>query len=132
MKLRKANISYSLITLTIGIILGILIQKIFSNGNLRDSISKFNDVLTYADKYSVDKVDTHKLVTAAIDGMLSKLEPHSVYIPANQMESAEDSFHGDFEGIGIEFKILNDTLTVVSPISGGPSEALGIQSGDKI
>ena len=132
MKLRKANISYSLITLTIGIILGILIQKIFSNGNLRDSISKFNDVLTYADKYSVDKIDTHKLVTAAIDGMLSKLEPHSVYIPANQMESAEDSFHGDFEGIGIEFKILNDTLTVVSPISGGPSEALGIQSGDKI
>lgn len=132
MKLGKSNISFSILILTIGIILGILIQKVFSDDNLRDSILKFNDVLTYADKYYVDKVDSEKLVTAAINGMLSKLDPHSVYIPAKQMQSVEDSFRGDFEGIGVEFQILNDTLTVVSPISGGPSEALGIQSGDKI
>jgi carboxyl-terminal processing protease len=132
MKLGKSNISFSFIVLTIGIILGILIQKVFSDDNLRESILKFNDVLTYADKYYVDKVDSEKLVTAAINGMLSKLDPHSVYITAKQMQSVEDSFRGDFEGIGIEFQILNDTLTVVSPISGGPSEALGIQPGDKI
>ena len=132
MKLGKTNISYSFIILTIGIILGILIQKVFPDDNLRDSILKFNDVFTYTDKYYVDNVDTQKLVTAAINGMLSKLDPHSVYIPESQMESVEDSFKGDFEGIGIEFQILNDTLTVVSPISGGPSEALGLQPGDKI
>ncbi len=64
--------------------------------------------------------------------MLSKLDPHSVYIPASQMESIEENFRGDFEGIGIEFQVVNDTLTVVSPITGGPSEELGIQSGDRI
>jgi carboxyl-terminal processing protease len=132
MKPGKINISYSFIILTIGIILGILIQKIFSDDNLNKSLIKFNDVLTYTNQYYVDKVDTQKLVTAAINGMLSKLDPHSIYIPSNQMESVEDSFRGDFEGIGIEFQIINDTIDVISPISGGPSEALGIEPGDKI
>ncbi len=132
MKLGKAKIPFTIIILTLGIILGIQIQKVFSDDNLRDSIIKFNDVLTYTQKYYVDNVDTQKLVNAAINGMLSKLDPHSVYIPAKQIENIEDSFRGDFEGIGIEFQIINDTLTVVSPISGGPSEALGIQPGDRI
>jgi carboxyl-terminal processing protease len=132
MKPGKINISFSILILVIGITLGILIQKVFSNDNLSDSLDKFNDVLSYTKKYYVDKVDTQKLVTAAINGMLGKLDPHSVYIPASQMESVEDSFRGDFEGIGVEFQVLNDTLTVISPITGGPGEALGIQSGDKI
>ncbi len=121
-----------IIILTLGIVLGTQIQKVFSDDNLRNNIVKFNDVLTYTEKYYVEDVDTQKLVEAAINGMLSKLDPHSVYIPAKQMESVEESFRGDFDGIGIEFQIVNDTLTVVSPISGGPSEALGIMSGDRI
>lgn len=132
MKFGKFKIPFSIIILTLGIILGTQIQKVFSDDNLHDSIIKFNDVLTYTQKYYVDNVDTQKLVNAAINGMLSKLDPHSVYIPANQMENVEDSFRGDFEGIGIEFQIINDTLTVVSAISGGPSEELGIQPGDRI
>jgi carboxyl-terminal processing protease len=60
------------------------------------------------------------------------LDPHSVYIPAKHMAAVEESFKGEFEGIGIEFQVVNDTLTVVSPISGGPSEELGIMSGDRI
>ncbi|MHB1687515.1 MAG: S41 family peptidase [Ignavibacteriaceae bacterium] len=132
MNFKKIKIPFAIIVLTIGIVLGILIQKVFSDDNLQDSISKFNDVLTYTEKYYVDKVDTQKLVEAAINGMLNKLDPHSVYIPAKQLESVEESFRGDFDGIGIEFQILNDTLTVVTPISGGPSEALGILSGDRI
>ena len=120
------------IVLTVGIVLGTQIGKIFPGDNLRDSIIKFNDVLTLTEKYYVEQVDTQALVEAAINGMLGKLDPHSIYIPAKQLESVEESFRGDFEGIGIEFQIVNDTLTVVSPISGGPSEALGIQSGDRI
>ena len=60
------------------------------------------------------------------------LDPHSVYIPAEQQKKVEEDFKGSFQGIGVEFDIVRDTITIISPISGGPSEALGIQSGDKI
>lgn len=120
------------IILTLGIVLGIQIDKIFSDDNLRESIRKFNDVLTYTEKFYVEEVDTPKLVEEAIEGMLDQLDPHSVYIPAEQLGGIEETMRGDFEGIGIEFQVVNDTLTVVSPITGGPSEALGIMSGDRI
>ncbi|MDR3666746.1 MAG: S41 family peptidase, partial [Ignavibacteriaceae bacterium] len=129
---RRFKFPYSIVILVLGIVLGYQIQKTFSNDHLSDSISKFSDVLTYTEKYYMEKVDAPKLVEAAINGMLSKLDPHSVYIPANQLESVEESFRGDFEGIGIEYQVVNDTLTVVSSITGGPSEALGIMSGDRI
>ncbi len=132
MNFNRIKIPFTILVLTLGIVLGTQIQKAFSTDNLQDSIIKLNDVLTYTEKYYVEKVDTQKLVEAAINGMLDKLDPHSVYIPAKQMESVEESFRGDFDGIGIEFQIVNDTLTVVSPITGGPSEALGIRSGDRI
>lgn len=132
MQVGKFKIPFTIIVLILGIVLGIQINKVFSSDNLRDSIIKFNDVLTYTEKYYVEDVDTQKLIEAAINGMLNKLDPHSVYIPAKQMESVEESFRGDFEGIGIEYQVVNDTLTVVSPISGGPSEGLGILSGDRI
>jgi carboxyl-terminal processing protease len=115
-----------------GIVLGMSFDKIFSVDNLRDSIRKFNDVLTFTEKYYVEEVDTQKLVETAINGMLASLDPHSVYISPDQFKQVEESFRGDFEGIGIEFQIVNDTLTVVSAISGGPSEALGILPGDRI
>jgi carboxyl-terminal processing protease len=120
------------IVLTIGIVLGIQIEKVFSDDNLRSNIIKFNDVLTFTNKYYIEEVDTQVLVEAAINGMLNKLDPHSVYISTAQLQSVEENFRGDFEGIGIEFQVVNDTLTVVSPISGGPSEDLGIQSLDRI
>ncbi len=132
MSFKKMKIPYSLIVLTLGIVLGILIQKAFSVDNLHESIAKLSDVLTYTEKYYVEDVDSQKLVEAAINGMLSKLDPHSVYIPAKEFENVEESFRGDFDGIGIEFQILSDTITVVSAISGGPSQALGIQPGDRI
>jgi carboxyl-terminal processing protease len=132
MKTLKTKFPYSILILILGITLGFQIQKAFSSDNLRDSLLKFNDVLSYTDKYYVEDVDTHKLVEAAINGMLTKLDPHSVYIPAKQLENVEESFRGDFDGIGIEYQVVNDTLTVVSPITGGPSEALGIMSGDRI
>ena len=120
------------IILTLGIVVGIQIEKIFSGDNLREGIRKFNDVLTFTEKYYAEEVDTPKLVEEAIKGMFNQLDPHSVYIPAKQFANIEESFRGDFEGIGIEFQVVNDTLTVVSPITGGPSEALGISSGDRI
>ncbi len=132
MNIGNIKIPYLVIILTLGIVLGTQIEKVFSDDKMRDNIIKFNDVLTYTEKYYVEEVDTPKLVEAAINGMLTKLDPHSVYIPADQVENIEESFRGDFEGIGIEFQVVDDTITVVSPITGGPSEALGIMSGDRI
>ena len=132
MKKFNFKFPFTVVVLTLGIVLGTQIQKVFSDDNLRDSLTKFNDVLTLTEKYYVDNVDTHKLVDAAITGLLGKLDPHSVYIPASQVKGIEESFRGDFDGIGIEFQMVDDTLTVVSPISGGPSEQLGIMAGDRI
>lgn len=130
---RKSKFPFTgIFLIIIGIILGIEIQKVLSSDNLRENLKKFNDVLTYTDKYYVEDIDSQKLIEAAITGMLDSLDPHSVYIPAKSMQTVEEQFRGNFEGIGIEFQVINDTLTVVSPITGGPSEALGIMAGDRI
>jgi carboxyl-terminal processing protease len=120
------------IILTSGILLGTQIQKALAGDNLFENVKKFNDVLTLTQKFYVEDVNTDKLVESAINGMLNELDPHSVYIPAKQMQAVEEEFRGDFEGVGIEFQVVNDTLTVVSPITGGPSEILGILAGDRI
>jgi carboxyl-terminal processing protease len=128
----KIRLRSSIFFLLAGFIVGFFIQKIISYNSLGLAARKFQDVLSYTDKYYVDKVDNNKLVTAALNGMLSKLDPHSVYIPPQQLSDIQDDFKGEFDGIGIEFQILDDTITVVAPITGGPSERLGIQPGDKI
>jgi len=128
----KFRIPFIIVVLALGIILGIQIEKVFSGDSVGEGIDKLNTILNYTEKYYVENVDTQKLVEGAINGMLSQLDPHSVYINAKDMESVEDYFKGNFEGIGIEFQIIDDTLTVVSPISGGPSEQVGILAGDKI
>jgi carboxyl-terminal processing protease len=116
----------------VGIIVGIRINDVVSNDSLHDQLIKFNDVLSLTQKYYVDDVDTQKLVEAAINGLLGALDPHSVYIPASALPRVQEEFRGSFEGIGVEFDVINDTLIVVAPVAGGPSEALGILAGDKI
>jgi len=100
----------------------------------KDSIQydKFGKLLYTVVSQYVDSVDSEELVENAIIGLLKELDPHSVYIPAKEMKRMNEPLEGNFEGIGIQFNILNDTLVVVSPISGGPSEEVGVTSGDKI
>lgn len=130
--LKNFKVPFGIIVLTLGIVLGIQIEKVFSEDSFRTGIEKFNQVLSYTQNNYYEPIETDELVEAAIKGMMEKLDPHSVYIPAEDLEGVEESFRGDFEGIGIEFQIVNDTLTVVSPITGGPSEELGILPGDRI
>ncbi|MCE1187743.1 MAG: S41 family peptidase [Ignavibacteria bacterium] len=132
MNFRYFKVPVTVLVLAAGILLGTQIQKVISGDSFMDSMSKFNDVLAYTQRFYVEEVDTQKLVESAIKGMLEELDPHSVYIPVKQMQTVEEEFRGDFEGVGIEFSIVNDTLTVVSPITGGPSESLGILAGDRI
>jgi carboxyl-terminal processing protease len=82
--------------------------------------------------FYVDSVDDHKMAEEAIVAMLEKLDPHSVYIPEEEVQAMNEPLDGNFEGVGIEFMILKDTLTVVSTIPGGPSEKVGLMAGDRI
>lgn len=80
----------------------------------------------------VDSVDQEKLVEDAINGMLTKLDPHSTYTNAKATQKFNEPLQGNFEGIGVQFNILNDTLLVIQPVSKGPSERAGILAGDRI
>jgi carboxyl-terminal processing protease len=121
---------YFLIVLLLGVYLGIKISDAFSVSYKQ--AGKIGEILNYTEKYYVDTVNSQTLTEDAIKGMFSELDPHTVYIPASEQATEEESFRGNFEGIGIEFQIMNDTITVVSPITGGPSETVGILSGDRI
>ncbi len=111
---------------------GMQLNTLISGDNIYDQLNKFKDVLSLTEKYYVDDVDTQKLTDAAINGLLNNLDPHSIYIPPDQLKRVTEDFRGKFEGIGIEFAIVNDTITVVQPIGGGPSAQLGIMANDKI
>lgn len=126
----------TLVTMTgigaLGVAAGIWASPLISGDNVYEQVKKFNDVLNVTSKNYVEGVDSQKLTEAAIKGMLNELDPHSVYISADAMKKVSEDFRGSFEGIGVEFDIVKDTITIVTPIAGGPSESLGIQSGDKI
>ncbi|MBA4406278.1 S41 family peptidase [bacterium] len=123
---------YMMLVLIIGIYLGIKLEKYFSFSGNKKQIDKFGEVLNYTEDNYVDTVNSNRLVEDAIKGMFSKLDPHTVYISREEQITDEETFRGNFDGIGVEFQIVKDTITVVSPISGGPSEAVGIVSGDRI
>ena len=93
---------------------------------------KFNTLLYYMNRMYVDSVDLDGLVETAIRGMLEELDPHSVYIPSEDLKQADEPLNGKFEGIGVRFNIMKDTIMVVATIAGGPSEKLGIMGGDRI
>jgi carboxyl-terminal processing protease len=100
--------------------------------NAESTTEKFNTLLYYIEHMYVDSVDSEELVATAIRKMLEELDPHSVYISKEELKEVNEPLNGNFEGIGVQFNILKDTIFIVSPIIGGPSEKLGIVAGDKI
>ncbi|MDP4224468.1 MAG: S41 family peptidase, partial [Bacteroidota bacterium] len=93
---------------------------------------KINSILNIIESDYVDTVNRKDLVEAAIPAILKKLDPHSVYIPAKDLARANEPLQGNFDGIGISFSMLTDTILVISTIPGGPSEKVGLMPGDKI
>ena len=107
-------------------------QISFSQYIQSDASKKFDALLQYIEYAYVDSTDDNKLVEDAIVAVLKELDPHSVYIPKEELKKMNEPLVGNFEGVGIQFNIFHDTLIVVSPISGGPSEKVGLKAGDKI
>lgn len=104
----------------------------FSQINTQASAYKLSRVLDIINLFYVDSVKNDKLVEAAIIEMLKELDPHSVYVSQDEVKEMNEPLEGNFEGVGIQFNIYNDTIMVVNPIPGGPSEKLGIRAGDRI
>ena len=119
-----STLALALLTLTPSVMQG--------QESVQEQGEKFNTLLYYMNRMYVDSVDLDGLVETAIRGMLEELDPHSVYIPSEDLKQADEPLNGKFEGIGVRFNIMKDTIMVVSTISGGPSERLGIISGDRI
>lgn len=94
--------------------------------------NKLSEIINYVEQEYVDSVSKDELVDLAIRDMLQELDPHSYYISAEEIQAMNEPLEGNFEGIGIEFSIQKDTIVVINPIAGGPSEMLGIQAGDRI
>ncbi len=116
---------------------GVFLSFYFFNKKLNigmfvPSGSKIDEVFHYIDALYVDSVDREELTEIAIEEMLTSLDPHSSYANAEQNKMLEESMNGSFDGIGIQFNILNDTVRVVATIAGGPSERLGLRAGDAI
>ncbi|MEG1634657.1 MAG: S41 family peptidase [Rikenellaceae bacterium] len=101
-------------------------QKALSQGE------KLAGLISLLDMVYLEDIDAEKLTDAAINKVLSELDPHSSYLTKEEMKLSTEMFSGNFEGIGIEFNVINDTLIVVNTIKGGPSEKVGLHSGDRI
>ncbi len=97
-----------------------------------DRYNKINDVINYIYDAYVDSISRHDLTEETIRSLLKNLDPHSSYIPASSFRRVNDPLMGSFEGIGIEFNMIKDTVVVIEPIPGGPSERAGLMPGDRI
>jgi len=132
----RTNFSRRLWALLISILLISYASHTVSGQNQQwlenNGIKKYNTLMQIIDYYYVDSVNVPKLVDKAIIETLKELDPHSTYISKKDIEKTYEPLVGNFEGIGVQFEILKDTITIVHPIPGGPSEKLGIMSGDKI
>ena len=99
---------------------------------VRDQSVKYQRLMALIDAFYVDTVNLHRLTEDAIVKVLADLDPHSVYISKEEVDEMNEPLEGGFFGIGIQFTILRDTLVVVDVVSGGPSEKVGLQAGDRI
>ena len=117
--------------LTLTILLVSLAASSFSQVS-QEQMEKLQRALQFIEFAYIEELDDEKLVEDAIRGMLRELDPHSRYLSADELRRANEPLEGSFEGIGIQFDLINDTIVVVSPIPGGPSEKVGLMPGDKI
>ncbi len=104
-------------------------DRLFTSNSKKD---KLNRLIDYIDYEYVDEVNTDSIVDVTVNGILDNLDPHSTYIPKSELQRVTENMKGDFIGIGVSFYTYKDTVTVIRPTEGGPSEKAGIKGGDRI
>jgi carboxyl-terminal processing protease len=134
--MKRSSILVALLGVVIGLLLAVLIQLIASRKRqMKVSDTNWRKVeliLKSIDENYVDSVDRHKVTEAVAAAALSALDPHSSYMPPQVLEESEADLTGNFDGIGIQFNVPNDTAVVIEVIPGGPSEKIGLQPGDRL
>jgi carboxyl-terminal processing protease len=136
MKIDKVYFPLIIFTaIAVGFLLGGVFIKSPGSASLKaetETKRKLNKLIDFIDQDYVDNVDTDSIVDQTVNGILEKLDPHSVYIAKNEAVAVAQNMKGDFVGIGVNFFVQNDTVVVIMPVEKGPSEKAGIKSGDRI
>ncbi|MFP9114002.1 S41 family peptidase [Flavobacterium sp. RHBU_3] len=137
MKIKKVFLPVVLATaMALGIVIGSLLNYPAQQGALiggnTSGKGKLNKLVDFIESEYVDDVNTDSIVDLTVNSILEKLDPHSVYIDKGEMEQVSQSMKGDFVGIGVNFYMYKDSVAVIKPVPGGPSERAGIRAGDRI
>ncbi len=137
MKQNRKIYLFGAVVLVVGVALGFELDAVIFRNNTVESLRKLEDAYLMINERYVEEVSAPQLTESAIHGMLDELDPHSIYIDAEAMKRVQEDFDASFDGIGIAFEIIPgpndmDTVAVLNPLPGGPSEAAGMLSGDRI
>ncbi|RDI06766.1 S41 family peptidase [Flavobacterium sp. AG291] len=135
MKIKRIYLPIALsLALAIGLLMGSFLNfPVEKRGMISSSNkSKLNKLIDFIEREYVDDIDTDSIVDITVNSILEKLDPHSIYITKNEMDEVSQSMKGDFVGIGVNFYMYKDSVAVIKPIPGGPSERAGIKAGDRI
>lgn len=137
--MKKLESNLNIVTVLLGVIIGVLLTnlviKILPEKKFDGDYErwrKLNLILQEVQKNYVDTIDMKGMTDAAVVAALAELDPHSVYLPPVELTESETELAGNFDGIGIQFNVPNDTAIVLSVIPGGPSEKAGLNQGDRI
>ena len=134
----KFNLKYLPVVIGAVFALGIVVGSVM-NAPVDDQLlaknyskTKLNKLIDFINNEYVDSINTDSIVNLTVDNILSKLDPHSVYIPPSEQAEVAESMKGDFVGIGINFYMYKDSVAIIKPIENGPSAKAGLKSGDRI
>ncbi|MDD3966236.1 MAG: S41 family peptidase [Candidatus Neomarinimicrobiota bacterium] len=130
-KKNKKTILLSMLVLVLAFSLANLGKLRAGAKDIYEKLQVLTDIIGIVNENYVEDVDWEKTMEGAYRGLLEELDPHSTYIPAKRFEAVQEEFEGEFQGIGIEYDIIDGYITVISPIIGTPAEQVGLQSGDK-
>lgn len=118
--------------MTCGVIGGVFIGTYITRRSLSAEEEKLRTVLRLVETEYVDRIDVDSLIESTLPTLLASLDPHSAYIPSEELTSVNDDLAGSFSGVGVQFQIVNDTVRIMEVIPGGPAEKVGILQGDRI
>lgn len=118
--------------IAVGVGCGIFVGRYVSTRTLTPKEEKMRMIMRLIETQYVDQLDMDSLLEATFPDLLASLDPHSAYIPAEELQTVNDDLSGSFSGVGVSFQILNDTVQVIEVIAGGPAEKVGIKAGDRI
>ena len=132
MKKKLVLSSIIFLSICIGYLLGGEKEILMPNDKDSRSINRLQRLLSYIENDYVEEINTDSLIGKVMEDIINRLDPHSVYIPAQQRQSIAENMQGNFYGIGVSFFMYNDSVTIIRVLEGGPSERAGLLAGDRI